>query len=146
MTTSHPDIGRFREALELEGISTERRSGRRYSLQLSCRVCPLSQASAELAGFVINISRSGMLVGLDSRRVPWILRPKAVVRVVLDLPRNPLYSPRCWECTARVVRIVPAGAQTQVAFTVGRMQAKEKNTNAISTSDWLRSPIEGLIQ
>jgi len=146
MTTSHLGLGRFREVLELGGISTERRSGRRFSLQLSCRVCPLSQRSAELAGSVINISRSGMLVGLDSPRVPWILRPEAVVRVVLDLPRNPMYSPRCWECTARVVRIVPAGAQTQVAFRIGHMQAKDKNMNAISTSDWLRSPLEGLIQ
>ena len=125
---------------------TERRRGRRFPLRLNCRLRPVSMEKAEFAGTVINISRSGILMALDSAEILRVLRPDAVVRVVVDLPRHPLFSQRCLECTATVVRIVAAEAQTQVAFEFGRMQLKEKNTKAVSTRDWLSAPIEGLIQ
>jgi hypothetical protein len=100
----------------------------------------------EFAGTVINISRSGILVGLVSAQISGLLRLDDVVRVVVDLPRHPLFSPRCLECTATVVRIVAAKAQTQVAFAVGQMQVRDQSTRAVLTRDWLSAPIEGLIQ
>ena len=145
-TTAHTGTGGLQEILEREETSVDRRRGRRFSLRLSCRVCPLSTERVEFAGTVMNISRSGILVGLDSAQIARVLRPDDVVRVVVDLPRHPLFSPRCLDCTATVVRIVAAEAQTQVAFEFGRMQVKDQNTKAISTRDWLSAPIEGLIQ
>jgi hypothetical protein len=63
-----------------------------------------------------------------------------------DLPRHRLFSPRCLECIATVVRIVAAKPQSQAAFEIGQTQVKDQNTKAISTLDWLSAPIEGLIQ
>jgi len=100
----------------------------------------------EFAGTVVNISRSGILVGLDSAEISRVLGPDDAARVVVDLPRHPLFSPRCLECTATVVRIVAAKAQTQVAFEIGQMQVKDQNTKAISTRHWLSAPFEGPIQ
>ena len=140
------DRSGFQEVLLPAAACTERRRGGRFSLRLSCRVCPLSTERVEFAGTVMNISRSGILVGLDSEQIARVLRPGDVLRVVVDLPRHPLFSPRCLECTATVVRIVAAKAQTLVAFEIGQMQVKDQNTEAISTRDWLSAPIEGLIQ
>jgi len=91
--------------------SIERRHGRRFNLRLSCRLCPVSMEKVEFAGTVVNISRSGILMALDSTEITRVLRPDEAVRVVVDLPRHPLYSPRCLECTATVVRIVAAKTQ-----------------------------------
>ncbi len=138
--------GEFQDILERIDASVERRRERRFSLRLSCRVCPVSTESVEFAGTVINISRSGILVGLDSAQISRVLRPDGVVLVVVDLPQHPLFSPRCLECTATIVRIVAAKDQTQVAFEIGQLQVKEQNTKAISTRDWLSAPLQGLIQ
>jgi hypothetical protein len=146
MATAHTDSGGFQEISERNEASIERRSGRRFSLRLSCRVCLVSTERAEFAGTAINISRSGILVGLDAAQISSVLKPDDVVRVVVDLPRHPLFSPRCMEFTATVVRIVAAEAETQVAFEFRRMQIKDQNTKAISTRGWLSAPIENLIQ
>ena len=146
MTTAHIGKGGFQEILERKEASIERRRGRRFSLGLSCGVYPVSTERVEFAGTIINISRSEIRVGLDSAQISRVLRPDGVVRVVVDLPRHPLFSPRCLECTATAVRIVAAKAQTQVAFEIGQMQVKDQNTKAISTRDWLSAPIEGMIQ
>ena len=126
--------------------SIERRRGRRFSLRLNCRVRPVSMEKVEFAATVVNISRSGILVALDSAEVSRVLRPDETVRVVVDLPRHPLFSPRCLQCAATVVRIVAAKAQTQVAFEIGQMQVKNQNTTASSTLDWPGARIEGLLQ
>jgi hypothetical protein len=112
---------------------------------MSCRVCPVSTEKVEIAGTVINISRSGILVGVDSGEIPISVKPDAVVRVELDLPRHPVYSPRCLECVTSVVRIVTAKAQTQLALRIGQIQLTDQGTLAISTRDWFSAPIEGLI-
>ena len=136
----------FQEIFERIDASVERRRRRRFSLRLNCRVCPVSTESVEFAGAVINISRSGILVGLDSAQISRVLRPDGAVLVVVDLPRHPLFSPRCLECTATIVRIVAAKDQSQVAFEIGQMLVKNQNTKAISTRDWLSAPLQGLIQ
>jgi hypothetical protein len=146
MTTAHTDWGRFQEISERKEPSIERRRGRRFSLRLSCSVCPVSAERVEFAGTVINISGSGILAGLDAAQIARVLGPDEVVRVVVDLPRHPLFSPRCLECTATVVRIVTEAAQIQVAVEIGRMRVKDQRTKAISTRDWLSAPVEGLIQ
>ena len=145
-TTTHTGMSGLQEILERKEASIDWRRGRRFSVRLSCRVCPASTGRVEFAGTVINISRSGILVRLDSAQISGVLRFDDVVRVVVDLPRHPLFSPRCLECSATVVRIVAAKAQTQVAFEIGQMQVKDQNAKAISTRDWLSVPIEGLIQ
>jgi len=124
----------------------ERRRGRRFPLRLNCRLCPVLMEKAVFAGTVINISRSGILMALDSAEISRVLRPDAVVRVVVDLPRHPLFSPRCLECTARVVRIVVAKAQTQVAVEIGQIRVTDQNTEGTSISDWFGGHIEVLIQ
>ena len=146
MTRPHTDGGGFQEILESGEVSIERRRGRRFTLRLNCQVCPASTSRLEFAGTVIDISRSGILVGLDAVQISGVLRPDDVVRVVVDLPRHPLFSQRCLECTATVVRIVAAEPLTQVAFEFGRVLVKDQNANTISTRDWLSAPIEGLIQ
>ena len=75
----------------------ERRRGRRFPLRLTCRLCPVSMEKPEFAGTVINISRSGILMALDSPEILRVLRPQAVVRIAVDLPRHPLFSPRYLE-------------------------------------------------
>jgi hypothetical protein len=146
MTKADTNRGRSQEVFVPRNASEERRRERRFSLELSCRVCLASTERVEFAGTVINISRSGVLVGVDSAQISGLLRPDGAVRVVIDLPRHPSFSPRCLECIATVVRIVAAKAQTQVAFEVGQMQVKVQNTEVFSTPDWLSAPIEGLIQ
>jgi hypothetical protein len=146
MTTAHTLMGGLQEILERNEAPIDRRRGRRFSLRLNCHVCPASTEKVEFAGTVINISRSGILVRLDSAQISGVVKLDDVVRVVVDLPRHPLFSPRGLECTATVVRIVAAKAEAQVAFEIGRMQVKDQNTKAISTRDWLSAPIEGLIQ
>ncbi len=126
--------------------SVERRRGRRFSLRLSCRLCPMSMEKVEFAGTGVNISRSGILLALDSVEIARVLRPDEAVRVVVDLPRHPLYSPRCLECTATVVRIVAAKTQTQVAVEIEQIQITDENTKGTSTRDEFPAPIEGLIQ
>jgi hypothetical protein len=101
---------------------------------------------AEFAGSVINISRSGILMALDSAETLGVLKPDAEVRVVVDLPRHPLFSPRCLECTATVVRMAVAKTQTQVAVEIGQIRVTDQNTKGTSISDWCGAHIEGLIQ
>jgi hypothetical protein len=50
------------------------------------------------------------------------------------------------ECTARVVRIVVAKTQTQLAVEIGQMRVTDQNTGGISPQDWLSAPFEDLIQ
>jgi hypothetical protein len=128
------------------GFHDERRRGRRFNLEVTCRVCPVSTENVEIAGTVINISRSGILVAVDSAEISTLARPDAIVRIVVDLPRHPLYSPRCLECITTVVRVVTSKAQTQLALETGQIQVTDQNTRAISTRDWFSAPIEGLIQ
>ena len=85
-------------------------------------------------------------MALDSPVVSGVLRPEDVVRVVVDLPRHPLFSPRCLDCLATVVRIVVPKTQTQVAVEIGQIRVTDQNVKGISTSDWFSAPIEGLIQ
>ena len=146
MRTAHTDLGGFQEILQRKEGSIERRRRPRFSTRLSCRVSPASKERAAFSGTVIDISRSGVLVVLNSAQISRVLRPDGVVRVVIDLPRHPSFSPRFLECAATVVRIVAAGAQTEVAFEIGRMQVKAQNAQATSTRDWLSAPIDGLIQ
>ena len=147
MTKADTNRGRSQEVfVPKKNASEERRREFRFSLRLSCRVCLAPTERVEFAGTVINISRSGVLVGLDSAQISGVLRPDGTVRLVIDLPRHPSFSPRCLECIATVVRIVAAKAQTQVAFEIEQMQVKDQNTEAISTPDWLSAPIEGLLQ
>jgi hypothetical protein len=132
--------------LERREVSTEPWSGRRLGLGLNCRICPDSTESVELAGTVIDINRSEILVGLESAEVPEVLRPDAAARVVVDLPRHPQFSPRYLECTVIVVRIVATKAQTQVAFEIEQMQIREQDTRARSTRDCLGAGIDGFFQ
>jgi hypothetical protein len=85
-------------------------------------------------------------MALDSTEIARVLRPDEAVRVVVDLPRHPLYSPRCLECIATVVRIVVARTQTQVAVEIEQIQITDENTKGTSRRDQLSAPIEGLIQ
>jgi PilZ domain len=124
----------------------ERRRGRRFNLRLGCRVCTVSTERVEFPGTVVNISRSGILVAFDLAQVAGVLGPDHEVRVVIDLPRHPLFSPRCLECTARVVRMVVAKAQTQVAFEIGQMQVTNQNPRGAAPREWLGGSFEGPIQ
>jgi|WetSurMetagenome_2_1015567.scaffolds.fasta_scaffold243706_1 hypothetical protein len=146
MRTAPVGMGEFQEILQRNEGSIERRRRPRFSTRLSCRVSPASKERTAFSGTVIDISRSGVLVRLDSEQVSRVLKPDGVVRVVIDLPRNPEFSPRCLECIATVVRIVAAEAHTEVAFEIERMRAKEQDAKATSKSDWLGSAIEGPIQ
>ena len=103
-------------------------------------------AMAEFAGSVINISRSGILMALDSAETLGVLKPDAEVRVVVDLPRHPLFSPRCLECTATVVRMAVARTQTQVAVEIGQIRVTDQNLKETPISDWCGAHIGGLIQ
>ena len=107
---------------------------------------PVSKEKVAFAGAVINISRSGILVGLDSAQISGLLRPDEVVRVVVDLPRHPLFAPRCLDCLATVVRVVVPMTQTQVAVEIKRIRVSDQNVRGNSTSDWFSAPIRGLIQ
>jgi len=126
--------------------SVERRRGRRFALRLSCRLSPVSMKKADFAGTVINISRSGILMALDSAEIPTVVRPDDVVRVVIDLPRHPSFSPRCLECIATVVRLVVVQTQTQVAVQIGRTRVTDRDPTSEPGRDWLRAPVEGVIQ
>lgn len=124
----------------------ERRRGRRFPLPLSCRLYPVTLEKAEFAGTVINISRSGILMALDSPGASGVLRAEEAVRVVVDLPRHPLFAPRCLDCLARVVRIVVPLTQTQVAVEIKRIRVSDQNVRGNSTGDWFSAPIQGPIQ
>jgi len=95
----------------------DRRRGQRFPLQLSCRLYRHSMEAA-LEGTVVNISRSGILVALDSAPILGALRPDQEARVVVDLPRHPMFSPRCLECAVTVVRVVLLKARAQVAVEI----------------------------
>ena len=124
----------------------ERRREGRFALRLSCHLYPLSKEKAAFEGTIVNISRSGILVALESAEISAILRPDEAARVVVDLPRHRLFSPRCFECSARVLRVVVLETQTQVAVEIGRIRVTGQNTRANATGDWFSAPIEGLIQ
>jgi len=115
-------------------------------LKLSCRLCLVAMEEAEFSGTVINISRSGILMALDSVEISGVLRPDAAVRVTVDLPRHPLFSPRFLECTARVVRIVVVKTQTQVAVEIGQIRVTDQNAKCTSMADWASAPMQGFIQ
>jgi hypothetical protein len=85
MTIALTDRGGFQEVLERKEASIERRRGHRFSLRLNSRVCPVSTERVEFAGSVINISRPGILVGLDPAQIFRVLRPDYVVRVVVEI-------------------------------------------------------------
>lgn len=95
---------------------------------------------------MINISRSGILMETDSAELSGRLRPDEPVGVSIHLPRHPLFSPRCLECTATVVRVVVLKAQTQVAVEIHRIQVKDEKAGESPADDWGSEPIEGLIQ
>ncbi len=124
--------------------SIQRPRERRSSLRLGCCVRPVSADNVALPGTVMHISRSGVLVALDAAPLSWTPRPYDMVRVVVDLPRHPLFSPRCLECFARVVRIDDAEAQTQVAFEITRMHVTDQRTK-VDLATW-RAPAEGSVQ
>jgi len=124
----------------------ERRRGNRFCLRLRCRLRPVSTRELALAGTVIDISRSGILVELDSAQFHGRLSPHDGVRVIVELPRNPAFSPRCLECAATVVRIVAAGARTRVAVEIRTIRVTDQHQGGASASDWRSAPIEGLVQ
>ena len=124
----------------------ERRSGYRFPLPLSCRLYPVSSEKSEFAGTVINISRSGILIALDSPVASGALGAGEAVRVVVDLPRNPLFAPRCLDCLATVVRVGVPMTQTQVAVAIKRIRVSDQDVKGNSTRDWLSAPIQGPIQ
>jgi len=124
----------------------ERRRGRRFPLRLSCRLCPVSMEKAEFAGTVIDISRSGILIALGSAEISGVPRPDDAVRVVVDLPRHRLFSPRCLECIATVVRLVVLKTQIQVAVEIRRTRVTDQNPREASAHDWFSAPVGGMIQ
>jgi hypothetical protein len=124
----------------------ERRRGRRFPLRLSCRLCPVSMQGAGSGGTVIDISRSGILLTPDSAETSAVLSPGDPVRVSVDLPQHPLFSPRCLECLATVVRVVVRETQTQVAVEIGRIRVRDRNPKENSTDCWFSAPTEGIIQ
>ena len=124
----------------------ERRHAPRFRLRLSCRLCLISLEKEEFAGTLINISRSGILVTLASAGLSRLPRPDEQVRLTVDLPRHPLFSPRCLECAARVVRVVAAQDKTHVAVEIGRMWVTSQSASTTSSGSWSGSPPSDLIQ
>ncbi|HSW51349.1 MAG TPA: hypothetical protein VLH09_14285, partial [Bryobacteraceae bacterium] len=93
-----------------------------------------------------NISRSGILMEFDSAGIPAHLKAGDPVRAAIDLPRHPLFSARCLECAATVVRLDAAPLRTQVAVSIGRICVREKGHRAASRRGWSRAPIVGPVQ
>ena len=121
----HTGMGGPQEIPKREAPAVERRHGRRFGMWLSCRLCPVSREKVEFVGTVIDISRSGVLVSLDSAEVSRALGLDDVVRVLIELPQPASSALRCLECTAKVVRIIAAKPQTQVACAIWRMQVTD---------------------
>ncbi len=124
----------------------EQRHGQRFNLRLTCRVCRASPGEEALAGKVVNISRSGILLEFDSASVPAHMEVSDPVCVVIDLPRHTTFSPRCLECAATVVRLAAAPLRTQIAVSVGKMRVREKEATPASRRDWPRHPMAGFVQ
>ena len=139
-------LGTLRSTYHSLDFPNERRRGRRFTLPLNCRVRPFLPGSTDFAGTVINISRSGILVGFDSAEISGVLKPHDLVRIEIDLPRHPLFSPRCLECSATFIRSRVSKTQTQIAFEIGQMQVKDQGATDGSMPDWLSGPLQGLIQ
>ncbi len=112
------------------------RCGRPFALRLSCRLYPVWMRTAQVPGTVVNISLSALFIEIDSAKFPEVLRREAPVRVVVDLPRHPSFSPRCLECTGAVVRLVAAEAQIHVAVQIERIQVTEQRADEPSGGDW----------
>jgi c-di-GMP-binding flagellar brake protein YcgR len=115
---AHAERAAVQAVVRQNGAPIERRREPRFDLPLSCLVSQVSGERAEFSGTVINMSRSGILLCLDPAWNIGALRPHSVVRVSVDLPRHPSFSPRSYEFTATVVRIDAAEAQTRVAFEI----------------------------
>ena len=126
--------------------SMEQPHPRGPGLGLSCRLFPTSMGSVELAGTVVDISRSGILIALGSEQVSGAPEPDAVVRVVVDLPQHPWFSPRCLECIGSVSEVLPLEAQVEVAVQIRQMRVTDQGTEGISSHDWLSAPSEEPIQ
>lgn len=138
--------GTQRSVCQSLDFPNERRRGRRFNLRLNCRVRPVSMENTEFAGTVINMSRSGILVGFDLVEVSLLLKSHDSVRIVIDPPRHPLFSPRCLECSATLIRTCSSKAQVHIAFEIGQIQVRGPTKNTISMPDWLSGPFRGLIQ
>jgi len=118
----HAGMGDPQEKPKREALAVERRHGRRFSMWLSCRLRLVSMENVEFVGTVIDISRSGVLVTFDSVEVSRVLGLDDVVLVLIELPQHALSTLQCLECSAKVVRIIAAKPQTQVACEIWRMQ------------------------
>ena len=121
----HAGMGDPQEKPKREAVAVERRNGRRFSMWLSCRLRLVSTENVEFVGTVIDISRSGVLETFDSAEVSRVLGLDDVVLVLIELPQHGLSTLRCLECSAKVVRIVAAKPQTQVACEIRRMQVTD---------------------
>jgi hypothetical protein len=118
----HAGMGAPHEKPKREALAVERRHGRRFSMWLSCRLRLVSTENVEFVGTVIDISRSGVLVTFDSVEVSRVLGLDDVVLVRIELPQHSLSTLQCLECSAKVVRIIAAKPQTQVACEIWQMQ------------------------
>jgi hypothetical protein len=86
----------------------------------------------ELWGFTRNISRSGVLVGLEKVTVAELRGTIGeVAEINIDLPHSPNFSPRCLIFLTRVLRIAVAESPApSVACQIGRFRVEDQDKRA----------------
>ena len=109
----------------------ELRRGKRYPVQLECRVSPCLTPAASLPGQTVNMSNCGVLVSVDAaEHLPAKAEVGELARLVLELPRAP-YFRGCWlDCICRVVRVDERAGGQVVAFDVKRYHFRPPPQNA----------------
>jgi len=93
-------------------------------LRLPCRVWSPHKTFSDLLGVTKNISRTGVLVLIQSSGIPEIA-PKVgeEARLFLDLPHSANFEPRCLDCATRVVRVSALDADArEIAFEIEKIR------------------------
>jgi len=126
-----------------EQRAMEKRHGRRFQLNLGCRVTLAWRESRELSGSTANISRSGVkIVFHDVERRDELPGTGESVRILIDLPHSTNITPRCLECLGAAVRAETLeDGRFAVAFEIRRIRVCDRSGQAFQPGDSLLASI-----
>jgi len=104
-----------------------RRSNERIEMRLPCQLTFPAEWGSAVPGVTANMHRDGVLISCDPRDLRGEL-PKvgSKGKVQVELPPNPLFSPKCIVCDTTLVRVDVLGdVETQFAMRIATVAFRD---------------------
>ena len=122
----------------------DRRVDPRVEIRLPCHVSLLGNRSRLFVGVTENISRSGILVGWNSRVGSEAPKPGDVLTLEIELPASHSFGRKCIHCQVTAVRVSEPGAgDPLVAFQINQMRFRDAAAKLVAAES--RPELSGLV-